>query len=159
MGGVANSRGSSWMWVSSPGSWKKSIKKPMVKARVRYYVFQHGDNQISLVISMLLEYKSPGSSTASKKREREKTILGRTNHKGLQSWTKLLRYLTKFQPIWVLQPICSTPSPISMLSLHVVKTMLKRSRINRPYSYSHGWTGTGLQSKLMRGNLFKCKYF
>ena len=30
---------------------------------------------------------------------------------------------------------------------------------NRQYSYSHGWTGTSLQSRLMRGNLFKCKYF
>ena len=28
-----------------------------------------------------------------------------------QSWSKLLRYFTKFQPIWVLQPICSTPLP------------------------------------------------
>ena len=28
---------------------------------------------------------------------------------------------------------------------------------NRPYSYSRYWTGTSLQWRLMRGNLFKCK--
>ena len=30
---------------------------------------------------------------------------------------------------------------------------------NRPYSYSQYWTGTSLQWRLMRGNLFKCNYF
>ena len=30
---------------------------------------------------------------------------------------------------------------------------------DRPYSYSQYWTGTGLQWRLMRENLFKCKYF
>ena len=30
---------------------------------------------------------------------------------------------------------------------------------NRTYSYSQYWTGTSLQWRLMRGNLFKCKYF
>ena len=36
---------------------------------------------------------------------------------------------------------------------------LRREMTNRPYSYSRYWTGTSLQWRLMRGNLFKCKYF
>ena len=34
-----------------------------------------------------------------------------------------------------------------------------RAIFNRPYSYSQYWTVTSLQWRLMRGNLFKCKYF
>ena len=28
-------------------------------------------------------------------------------------------------------------------------------KCNRQYSYSHGWTGNSLQSRLMRGNIIK----
>ena len=31
--------------------------------------------------------------------------------------------------------------------------------LNRRYSYSHGWTGTNMQPRLMRGNLFKFKRY
>ena len=35
--------------------------------------------------------------------------------------------------------------------------VLIKSLLNRPYSYSRYWTGTSLQWRLMRVNLFTCK--
>ena len=34
-----------------------------------------------------------------------------------------------------------------------------KNNVNRPYSYFHGWTGTSVEWRLMRGNLFRCKLF
>ena len=65
-----------------------------------------------------------------------------------------------FGTTWARTPIpYTTPSDVSQ-SFNAKWFLLSFKTINnRPYSYSHGWTGTSVEWRLMRENLFRCKLF
>ena len=93
---------------------------------------------------------------------------GRLFNQTSQLWSSILLQNGNTANVNLLLIIFATlplpPQPLPLRQDHFKQIPYLRSMVstcsgdsNGPYSYSQYWTGTSLQWRLMRGNLFKCK--